>query len=105
MLQGHYTDQHGRLGRFPTLTEFLQSKIAKLATHPLQFVRAADSCSYVLLDEQVDSEVLAAMSDTPATTERTPVSAVSTGSSLHKRCGGCTVTLSAVSTRLCLWCH
>jgi hypothetical protein len=105
MHQGHYTDQHGRLGRFPTLTEFLQSKIAKLATHPLQFVRAADSCSYVLLDDQDGSEVFAAASDTPATTERTPVSCVSIVLSLHYQCGACSVTLPSVTMCLSLWCH
>ncbi|KAG5179670.1 hypothetical protein JKP88DRAFT_264198 [Tribonema minus] len=52
--QGHYTDQQGRLGRFPTLEELLQSKVAQLATRPLRFRRVHGSGRYDRVTDDID---------------------------------------------------
>jgi hypothetical protein len=52
---GHFSDQHGRLGRFPTLDAFLSSKIREVANLPLRFKRQPGSVDRILVREQEEA--------------------------------------------------
>lgn len=39
---GFFSDERGRLGKFPTIQELLESKISALARYPLNFRRERD---------------------------------------------------------------